>query len=57
MKEIAMQFWDFGFNLMRNGNIEFDEALQPEQLNLEEGEVFEVRIINNKIVLEKRNGS
>ena len=57
MKDIAMQFWDFGFNLMRNGNIEFDEALQPEQLNLEEGEVFEVRIINNKIVLEKRNGS
>lgn len=52
-----MQFWDFGFNLMRNGNIEFDEAIQPEQLNLEEGEVFEVRIINNKIVLEKRNGS
>ena len=56
MKEIAMQFWDFGFNLMRNGNIEFDEALQPEQLNLEEGDVFQVHIINNKIVLEKRNG-
>ena len=57
MKEIAMQFWDFGFNLMRNGNIEFDEALQPEQLDVEDGDVYTVRIINNKIVLEKRNGS
>jgi hypothetical protein len=55
---IKMQFWDFEFALRHNGDITFDEGLTPDQLNVKDGDVFKVMIVDGRIILKKQeNGS
>ena len=49
------------YAIVRSGGKQYKVAKRTvflvEKLDVEDGDVYTVRIINNKIVLEKRNGS
>ena len=49
----SMKFLDYTFDLMSNGDIVFDAELKPEQLKVENGDKFEVVLVDGAIVLKK----
>ena len=48
-----MKFLDYTFDLMSNGDIVLDAELKPEQLKVENGDKFEVVLVEGVIVLKK----
>jgi hypothetical protein len=48
-----MKFVDYTITRTFDDNIIFDEDLKPEQLGVKPGDCFEVKIRDNKIILEK----
>lgn len=51
-----MQFYDYTFRTAYDGSIILDEQLRAESLQVKEGDVFVVRIVDSQIILEKQNG-
>jgi hypothetical protein len=51
-----MMFFDYTFRTAYDGSIIFDEELRAENLQVKEGGTFVVRIVDNKIILEKQHG-
>ena len=51
----SMKFIDYTFDLMSNGDIVFDTELKPEQLKVENGDKFEIVLVDGAIVLRKLN--
>ena len=51
----GMQFWDYTFDLLPNGDIAFDKELKPEQLEVKTGDKFVVVLVDGVIVLKKVN--
>lgn len=46
-------FADYNFRLMINGDIILDEELKPEQINVKNGDLFEIVLVDGAIVLKK----
>ena len=49
-----MIFFDYTFHTAYDGSIMLDNELRPEQLGVQEGDQFVVRIVNNTIILQKQ---
>jgi hypothetical protein len=49
-----MLFFDYTFRTAYDGSIILDEELKAESLGVVEGDTFVVRIVNNQIILEKK---
>ena len=55
-KDLAsLYFIDYTFSLDPNNNIQFDPELSLHQLNVVEGDIFKVEMLNNKVTLVKQN--
>jgi hypothetical protein len=50
-----MKFLDYTFDLTSTGDIVFDNELKPEQLQVKEGDQFEVIVVEGVIVLQKKH--
>ena len=48
-----MLFLDYSFFLLVDGSIALDDELQPEQLQIVDGDRFIASVIDGKIVLKK----
>lgn len=53
--EIDMMYVDFHFHRAYDGSIIMDNELKPESLQVQDGDVFVVKIVNNQIILQKQN--
>lgn len=51
-----MLFFDYTFRTAYDGSIIMDEQLRAENLQVKEGDTFVVRLVDNRIILEKQNG-
>lgn len=51
-----MLFMDYVFELLPNGSIALDKELTLEQLNLKEDQEFVVKVVNEKVILVKKDG-
>ena len=49
-----MKFVDYTFTRTFDDNILFDPEIKPEQLVVKNGDCFEVKIRDNKVILEKK---
>ena len=49
-----MKFVDYYFGLNDDGSIELDPELTTDKLNLKEGDLFKVEVIDNKITFKKQ---
>lgn len=56
MRTVPLYFVDYTFSLDPNDNIQFDPEIKLNQLNVVEGDIFKVEIIDNKVTLVKQNG-
>jgi len=48
-----MKFVDYTFRLMEDGSIEMDPELSAEKLNLKNGDLFKVEIVDDKLTFKK----
>lgn len=53
--EIDMMYVDFHFHRAYDGSIIMDNELKPESLQVQDGDVFVVKIVDNQIILQKQN--
>lgn len=53
--EIEMMYVDFHFHRAYDGSIIMDNELKPESLQVQDGDVFVVKIVDNQIILQKQN--
>lgn len=51
--KVKMHFVDYDINLLENGDIELDEGITLDQLGLDESQLLRIKVINNKVVLQK----
>lgn len=51
-----MLFVDYVFELLPNGSIAFDKELSLQDLNLKENDEFVVKVVNEKVILVKKDG-
>lgn len=49
-----MKFIDYYFDLLEDGSIEMDHELNPEKLNLKEGDLFKAVIVDNVLTFKKQ---
>lgn len=52
--ETEMMFLDYHFRRAYDGSIIMDDELKPESLQVKDGDVFVVKIVNDKIILQKQ---
>ena len=52
--ETEMMFVDYHFHRAYDGSIIMDDELKPESLQVKDGDVFVVKIVNDKIILQKQ---
>jgi len=50
---MSTMFADYNFHLMINGDIILDAELKPEQINVKNGDLFEIVLVDGAIVLKK----
>lgn len=50
-----MMYVDFHFHRAYDGSIIMDNELKPESLQVQDGDVFVVKIVDNQIILQKQN--
>jgi hypothetical protein len=55
MRETPLFFIDYTFHLTENNDIQFDPELTADQLCVKEGEMFKVKLVNNKVTLSREN--
>jgi hypothetical protein len=48
-----MKFVDYTFRLMEDGSIEMDPELPAEKLNLKNGDLFKVEIVDDQLTFKK----
>lgn len=51
-----MLFVDFMFDLLPTGSILFDPDIKPEQLGVEDGDEFVIKITGERITFVKKEG-
>jgi hypothetical protein len=55
MRTLPLYFIDYTISLDPNNNIQFDPELDKTKLCVEEGELFKVETIDNKITFVRQN--